>query len=179
MKKLKLDLHTHCFEATGQRWLDLEVVERIVKQIKAKGLDGIAVTEHDYKSYGMQFKEMADQHFKGEVIIIPGHEISLWPADIAELFLPNDLVFRFIVHPGYPPTDYSRRVDGVQGIEIDNAMHNYQMDKKKIRRLAEEHDLLMLSNSDAHSVEDIGTFYTEVSMEELIARAKPVTKDKP
>ncbi|MFQ5827507.1 MAG: PHP domain-containing protein [Dehalococcoidia bacterium] len=176
--KLKLDLHTHCFEATGQRWLDVGVVERIVSQIKARGLDGIAVTEHDYKSYAFQFKEIVEKHFNGQVLIIPGQEISLWPAEIAELYLPNNLVFRFIVHPGYPPTDYSRRIDRVQGIEIDNALHNYQMDKKKIKRLAEEHDLLMLSNSDAHSVEDIGRFYNEVSLEELCARARPASEEK-
>jgi PHP family Zn ribbon phosphoesterase len=38
--------------------------------------------------------------------------------------------------------------------------------------LAEEYDLLLLSNSDAHSIDTIGRYYTEIDIEELIARAR-------
>lgn len=169
--KLKLDLHTHCFEATGQRYVDISIVEKIINQVKARGLDGIAVTEHDYKSYAFEFKEIAEKHFNGQVLIIPGHEVSLWPVEVVELFLPDDSIFRFIAHPGYPHWDYVRRLDKVHGIEIENGMHGWNIDKDRVREVAEKHGLLMLTNSDAHTVEDIGKFYNEISLEELSARA--------
>jgi len=170
--KLKLDLHTHCFEATGQRWVDVNVVEKLINQIKARGLDGIAVTEHDYKTYGFQVKEIADKHFKDQVLIIPGQEISVWPVEVVELFLSEEVTFRFIAHPGYPPWDFQRRLDRVQGIEIENGMHNWQIDKDKVREVAEKNGLLLLTNSDAHTVEDIGKFYNEIELEELFSRAR-------
>ena len=174
MKKLKLDLHTHCFEAT-RREADVSAVETIIKQVKARGLDGIAVTDHNYKSYGIQFKEIAEKHFKGQVLIIPGHEISMFSVEIVELFLSDGVVFRFIAHPGYPLWDYAYGLDTVQGIEIENGMHTWQIDKVKVREVAEKHGLVLLANSDAHSVEDIGKFYNEISLEELYSRARAQT----
>lgn len=176
--KLKLDLHTHPFEATG-RWLDEEVVKEIVARIKARGLDGIAVTEHEYKTYGFQFQELAQRCFNGEVLIIPGQEISAYPVEIVELFLPGDLVFRFIAHPGYPPTDYSRVAPLVQGIEVDNALHYWQMNQEHIRAVAQQHKLLTLTNSDAHSLDDIGQRYNEIALEDLISRAQAYVPRRP
>lgn len=175
---LKLDLHTHLFEATG-RWLDDDLVREIVARVKAKGLDGIGVTEHEFKSYGFQFQEIANRCCNGEVLIIPGQEISAWPVEIVELYLPGDRVFRFIAHPGFPPTDFSRMAPQVQGIELHNALHGWQMDQERIRAVAREHDLLLLSNSDAHSLDDIGQHYNELSLEDLLARSQPYVPRRP
>jgi hypothetical protein len=43
---LKIDLHTHCREATACPTPTFEIVKRILAAVKRKGLDGIAVTEH-------------------------------------------------------------------------------------------------------------------------------------
>lgn len=176
--KLKLDLHTHTFEATG-KWLDEEVVRLIVGKVKEKGLDGIGITEHEFKSYGLQFKEIADRCCNGEVVVIPGQEISVWPVEIVELYLPGGRVFRFIAHPGFPPTDFSRMASQVQGIELRNALHGWQMDPERILAVAQKHDLLLLSNSDAHSLDDIGQHYNELSLEELLARSLPYVPRRP
>ena len=169
--KLKLDLHTHCFEATGYRPATLEIVKRIIDQIKARGLDGIAITEHWDKNYGFKVKEIVEQFFDNEVLIIPGQEIDVGglQQDV-ELYLPNGSTFRFLAHPGYPTSSYS--IYNVQGIEIDNGLHNWRIDKERARAMAEEHGLLLLRNSDAHSVDRIGQHYNEISLEELYARAK-------
>ncbi len=128
--KLKLDLHTHCFEATGQRWVDVNVVERLINQIKARGLDGIAVTEHHDKRYGMQAKEIAEQYFDS-VLIIPGREVDEGINQVVELFLPNGSMFRFVAHPRYLG---SLKIDGrVQGIEVKNALHNGEINEEKVR----------------------------------------------
>jgi PHP family Zn ribbon phosphoesterase len=51
-------------------------------------------------------------------------------------------------------------------------MHEWEIDKSKVREVAEKHGLLLLSNSDAHYVSDIGRYYNEISLEELYARVK-------
>ena len=50
--KIKIDLHTHCLEATGDPVPKISTVRNIVEQIKKRGLDGIAVTEHYTKDFG-------------------------------------------------------------------------------------------------------------------------------
>jgi len=148
----------------------VEIVKRIVDQIRVRGLDGIAVTEHWDKDYGFRVKEMVEQLFDNEVLIIPGQEIDVRGQQEVELYLPNGSTFRFLAHPGYPSNSYT--VENVQGIEIENHVHGWEMDKTKIREVAEEHGLLLLSNSDAHYLSDIGRYYNEISLEELYARAK-------
>lgn len=169
--KLKLDLHTHCFEFPGHHQVTPDTVAQIVQHIKAKGLDGIAITEHEDKSYGYRVKEMVEQLFPGQVIIIPGWELGAWPQQVVELFLPDEVTFRFLPHPCYP-VEQAQQTPEVHGIEIENPLHSWYIDKAKVRRVAEKYHLLLLSNSDAHAPYDIGQFYNEVSLEELSYRAR-------
>lgn len=102
------------------------------------------------------------------MLIIPGQEIDIrWHQEV-ELYLPNGAIFRFLAHPGYPTI--SNAIENIQGIEIENALHF--IDKERVMALAEEYDLLLLSNSDAHSIDTIGRYYTEIDVEELMARAR-------
>lgn len=163
-----MDLHTHCCEATLFRDPNEDIVGRIIAQIKVRGLDGIAITEHWDKEYGFKVKRIVERSFNGEVLIIPGQEIDIrWHQEV-ELYLPNGATFRFLAHPGYPTI--SDAIENIQGIEIENALH--YIDKERVMALAEEYDLLLLSNSDAHSIDTIGRYYTEIDIEELIARAR-------
>ncbi len=168
--KLKLDLHTHCYEATGYRPADVDIVAKIVARIKARGLDGIAVTEHWDVNYGRTVRNLVAEHFNNEVLIIPGREIDVdWHQEV-ELYLPNGGIFRFLVHPDYPTR---LKLDGnlshLQGIEVENALH--PIDREKVLALAEKFDLLLLRNSDAHYLNNVGELYNEISLEELYARA--------
>jgi hypothetical protein len=47
-----------------------EIVARIIAQIKARGLDGIAITGHWDKGYGFKAKEIVTRSFNNEVLII-------------------------------------------------------------------------------------------------------------
>ncbi len=138
------------------------------------GLDGIAVTEHHDKRYGMQAKEIAEQYFDS-VLIIPGREVDEGINQVVELFLPNGSMFRFVAHPRYLG---SLKIDArVQGIEVKNALHAGEINEEKVRELAKQHNLMLMTNSDAHYLSDIGQFYNEVALEDLYARAQPITKD--
>lgn len=168
--KLKLDLHTHCWEATEDSIPSIDTVAKIVAKIKARRLDGIAITEHLDEAYGYRVKEVVDRHFGAEVLIIPGRERSIWPAEIIELFLPNNSIFRFLAHPS--PRDIDQCLEGLHGVEIENHEHDWQMDRQKIKDFAQRYNLFLLSNSDAHSLDDIGQYHNEVSLGELYARAE-------
>jgi histidinol phosphatase-like PHP family hydrolase len=60
----------------------------------------------------------------------------------------------------------------MHGIELRNPLHDDEMEEGKIRELAEKYDLLLLTNSDAHFLDDIGKYYNEIDIEELCARAR-------
>ena len=166
-------MHTHLFEATRLPDVGQRMVGRIIDKIKEMGLHGIAITEHHNPDYGYKVKEIVKRDFENEVLIIPGHEIYQWPVEIVELFLPNQATFRFIAHPGFPG-DFTA-VEGVHGIEVENALHNWHIDKRKVRDMAAKHNLLLLANSDAHEIRDIGGCYTEISLKELCDRAQSKT----
>ena len=51
--KLKLDLHTHVWEAFNFVPPSVEIAEKVVNQIKSKGIDGIGITDHHNKDWGM------------------------------------------------------------------------------------------------------------------------------
>ncbi|HEX77746.1 MAG TPA: hypothetical protein G4O03_04960 [Dehalococcoidia bacterium] len=177
--RLKLDLHTHCQEALFYAQPTLETAQRIVEAVKAKGLDGIAITEHENAAFGYKIKELVEEHLGKPIIIVPGCEVDVARAQIVELYFPEGLVFRFLAHPGYP---WSIRIedylDQIQGIEVDNGLHRVALDLDKIDALAQKYDLLLLSNSDAHSLQAIGEYYNYIDLEELRRRAcAPMGKD--
>ena len=177
---VKLDLHTHVWEAFNFQRPSLEIAEKVVAQIKAQGIDGIAITDHHNKDWSFEFRDLVEQHFPGEVIIIPGWEIEVRPPQspfdeyqIAELFLPNGSVFRTYCHPGY----YSPNIlieDGVHGIEIDNYIHNWHIRKPQVKDIADANGLLTFEVSDAHNLENIGLRFTELEMEDLYRLATPI-----
>ena len=179
--KLKLDLHTHCREATGCSTPTLDIARMIVAAVKAKGLDGLAITEHYTSAYGYGVRDIVERHLGNAILVIPGQEVdrvflgverALF--HVVELFLPGDLTFRFIAHPGHPLVkDLDSRIDDtIHGIELRNPSHDREMDQKHIRHLAEKHNLLLLTNSDAHDLGDIGAYHNEIDIERLCERVR-------
>lgn len=178
---MKFDLHTHCFEATGMILNpDQDLIREIVEKVEERGLDGIAITEHDDKEYGFWVKRIVEEDLDNRILIIPGREVTVkemgW-AEMVELFLPNGSVFRFLPHPSYPYPgdkgfDYDTKL--LQGIEIGNGLHGGQINKEKVKEVARTYNLVLLKNSDAHTLDDIGSLYTEISLEELSLLSKGI-----
>lgn len=170
---LKLDLHTHCYEATLSN--SINSIEAIVEAVKAKGLDGIAVTEHVDKTYGYEVKQIVEEYFNNDVLIIPGQEVNteLVHVQIIELYLSKDVTFRYIAHP-YHLTDFckyvSEHASELHGVEIENYQHKWEMsrvNKQMIQETAKNYNLMLLTNSDAHTLNDIGRYYNEIRLEDL------------
>jgi histidinol phosphatase-like PHP family hydrolase len=178
--KLKLDLHTHIWEAFNFQPPSLDIAEKVIAQIKSRGIDGIAITDHHNKDWAFEFRELVERNFPGEVIIIPGWEIEVRPPhspfdeyQVAELFLPEGGMFRIYCHPGY----YSPNIiieDNIHAIEIDNYIHNWHIRKPQVREVAQTYSLMTLEVSDAHNLANIGLRYTEVELAELYRRATPL-----
>ena len=177
--KVKLDLHTHIWEAFNFQPPSLTIAEKLIARIKEAGLDGIGITDHHNWQWGVEFRELVEEHFPGEVIIIPGWEIEVRPPhspfdeyQVSELLLPGGGVFRNYCHPGY----YSPNIiieENVHSIEIDNYHHNWHIRKQLVQEVADAHSLLTLEVSDAHLLENVGVRYTEVDLDELYRRAMP------
>ena len=175
--KVKLDLHTHVWEAFNFQPPSVSIAEKVVTQIKSSGIDGIAITDHNNKDWAFQLRDLVEQHYPGEVIIIPGWEVEVRPESnpfdeyqVGELFLPEGGVFRIYSHPGY----YSPNIlieDGIHAIEIDNYIHNWHIRSDQVEEVARTYGLLTVEVSDAHNLENIGLRYTEVEMDELYRRA--------
>ncbi len=149
--------------------------------VKSRGLDGIAITEHYTHAYAYEVQEIVRRHFDDAILVIPGKEvdkvfigIEKGVFHLVELYLPGDVTFRFVAHPGHPHiADLGSHIDGdIHGLELRNPEHDHEMDEGMIRRLAQRYDLILLANSDAHSLSDIGTYYNEIEIDDLCARAR-------
>ncbi len=177
---VRLDIHTHVGEMFGFQNPTPEIAETVISRIRAAGLDGIAVTDHWRRDWGMALHRVVEQHFPNEVIIIPGREIDVRPAispfdeyHCTELYLPGGRLFRTYCHPGY----YTPNIvieDGVHGIEVANHHHDWHIRRPKAERVAEEHGLLTFSVSDANVLSEIGAQSTEVDLDEMMRRAIPL-----
>ena len=175
--RIRVDLHTHTLEATGDSIPRVETVKKIIAQVKKHGLAGIAVTEHGNKDYGFRVKEIADRYFPHEkVMIIAGQEIRLHNEHVVELYL-RDRVFRFCAHPffGNGFDDFLDKEGGnIHGIELKNGA--WQLQEDRVREVAERHNLFLLENSDAHSLKDMGFHYNEIDLEDLYHRCGVTTQ---
>lgn len=175
--QLKLDLHTHIWEAFNFQPISLSIVEKVIAEVKSKGIDGIAITDHHNKEWAFQFCKLAEEHFPDQIIVIPGWEIEVRPPNspfdeyqVTELFLDSGDTFRIYCHPGY----YSPNIiieENIHAIEIDNYIHNWHIRKQQVQSVADEYDLMTVNVSDAHNIENIGLRYTEVSLDQLYKRA--------
>ena len=107
--KVKLDLHTHIWEAFNFQPPSLSIAEKVIAQIKDSGIDGIAITDHHNWQWGAELRDLVEEHYPGEVIIIPGWEIEIRPPQnpfdeyqvSRTMLLPEGGVFRIYCHPGY------------------------------------------------------------------------------
>ena len=180
--KVKLDLHTHIWEAFNFQPPSLSIAEKVIAQIKSQGIDGIAITDHHNWEWAAEFRELVEKHYPGEVIIIPGWEIEKRPPhspfdeyQVSELFLPGGGVFRNYCHPGYYTPNIVIEAD-IHSIEIDNYHHNWHIRKPQVREVADQHSLLTVEVSDAHVLENVGVRHTEIELEELYRRAMPLER---
>ncbi len=177
--RLKIDLHTHSTVSDGKHSPE-ELVEAAVE----KGLDGIAVTDHDSFEGGVRARRYARAR-GAEIIVLIGAEVRTEEGDILVLCPENPLEKvprrvdelldeahsnECIVIPAHP---FDVRRHGVgeliyrfrwDAIEVYNAMSD-PWSNEKAKRAAVELGLPGIAGSDAHVADAVGAAYTIVEAE--------------
>jgi len=169
-----LDLHVH----TSHSIDGLCSVDEVVAAAKAKGLDGIAITDHNSIAGHPEAKKLS----KGGFLVIPGVEVSSADGHIVGLgvreLIPRGLSAKETVgrirkqggiaiaaHPfalgRRPGLVYKAKFDA---IEVLNS-RAFLLSNPLARRFAERNKIPMVAGTDAHYRDEIGLAYTTVDCE--------------
>lgn len=181
---LRFDLHVHTdFSPDGH-----SSVEDTLKAAAAKGLDGLAITDHDTVAGGKLALEIVDRVAPG-LIVIPGEEIStkaghLIVLGITETIPPGlsvketiEIARRMggtivVPHPDQRMRHGMRIPQGVDAVEVYNSrhifgFHNFMTGQKVNRR-----KMPAVAGSDSHVASMVGNAITEIdadrSMESVL-----------
>jgi len=167
---MKYDLHIHSkYSSDG-----IINPEKIVKIAIRRGLDGIAITDHNTIKGGLKAKKYENEDFT----VIVGSEISTERGEIIGLFLEEEVKSEdvqgviseikeqngivIIPHPFdelrrsafQPAEEDAKFIDCVEGF---NSRCVFQKYNKKAVEFAMKHRLAVTAGSDAHFANEIGT----------------------
>lgn len=188
MTKMKFDLHVHSqFSADS-----VAVPEEIVATARAKGLDGIAITDHNTSECVDYFIEHGMMREDGQPVdgflIIPGQEITTSEGHLLALgvHLPYlkgispDEAIEMIHRKGgiaVPPHPYDLFRAGIRekvlerlaidAIEVFNSATTLRRYNRFAFEYAVKHALPMTAASDAHHPSAVGTSFTILAPQEF------------
>ncbi len=173
---MRLDLHIH----TRYSYDCLLSLEKLAATVRRRGLDGIAVLDHDGIEGALRLREWAPFQ------VIIGEEIGTRHGGIGALFLTEcipphlsaeETIGRireqgglvFIPHPlarGVPGKIQTAKLHEIIGqvdlIEGYNARTPLSADDRRARELAAEHGIPVTAGSDAHFSCEVGRAWTEM-----------------
>jgi predicted metal-dependent phosphoesterase TrpH len=172
----KCDLHVHSQASRDSR----STCEQIVRAARRRGLDRVAITDHNSIAGALKARELAPE------LIIVGEEIATSAGEVIALFLSEP------VPRGLTPTETVRRVHAQGGIAgVSHPMENFRREamreealleligeldflevfnarvldmrvNQRAARLAQERGLPGSSGSDAHTPGEIGRAWVEI-----------------
>jgi len=166
---MKYDLHIHSeFSSDGTM-----SPEEIVEYAKKRGLDGIAITDHNTVKGGLEAKKYETDDFE----VIVGTEVMTERGEVTGLFLSREVAARdfrsvvadiksqggIVVIPH--PFDRLRKsafhplaedTEWIDAIEVFNARCVFFKDNEKAAMFAATHNLAVVAGSDAHYRNEVG-----------------------
>ncbi len=173
---MKADLHLHtCYSPDSNSSL-----ESIIERCQQIGIDCLAITDHDTAEGALRMQEIAP--FK----IIVGEEVRSTAGEIIGYFLketiprglsPQEVMARIkeqgglvcLPHPfdglgRYPlkPKERDALLDQIDIIEVFNA-RSIRSNIDVARSFAKQNGLLQSAGSDAHSANEVGNAYVEMT----------------
>jgi len=183
---MKIDFHTHSYYSDD----GISSPEKLIKTALKKGLDGIALTDHDTIAGWSTAKEAAQ---KLNAVLILGQEIKIKKegktiGEILGYFLKEAIDGKgkdvkeiiqeikkqggiaFISHPFYwkKPFQNLEQYKGlVDGIEVFNSRSQTKRGNKKAFDFAKKNGLALIAGSDAHSCFEVGNAYIETEAKTL------------
>lgn len=174
--RMRLDLHLH----TRASWDCLSDPERVLERALTRGLDRIAITDHDRIEVALEMAARHPEH------VIAGEEVKTAEGfDVIGLYLREEIpkgtpareVCRriraqggivYLPHPYAPGKGRSGRfAEGlapeVDVVEVFNARLRPASRNRRAQELAARHRLPAGAGSDAHTVGEVGSTWVEVS----------------
>jgi len=181
---LKFDLHIH----SKYSYDSFLSPERILKIAKKRGLDGIAITDHNTIKGGMEaFKINRDKDFQ----VIVGAEMKTEYGDVIGLFLNEEIMTKrfeeviekiksqeglsVLAHPYRQYKNPERIIDKVDLVEVFNA-RSRKGDNERAYELVKKYKKPVTAGSDAHLGSEIGRGRTIVNREVEEALKRRETK---
>jgi len=182
---MKVDMHVHtCYSKDATLSL-----ETIMETCRRRGLDGVAITDHNTIAGALALKEIAPWPTTCQgrpFVVIVGEEIETTKGGILGLFLkeeisegltPEEAMTRIREQGGLVgvchPLDRLRRsamrqvalldiLDELDFLEGFNSRVTFPSDNRKAQALAQAQGLPMTAGSDAHTAYEIGRAYMEM-----------------
>jgi len=183
---MKIDFHCHSYYSND----GISSPEELIKSALKKGLDGIALTDHN-SSVG--WKEADKAAKKLNAILIFGEEIKIKKGkktvgEILGYFLKEEINptgktveqvieeikrqggIAIIAHPyhwrkSFKELDKYKNL--VDGIEVFNARSQTKKGNQKSFIFAQKNNLAMTAGSDAHHCSEVGNAYLEADVKNL------------
>lgn len=175
---MNVDLHLHTFRSPDS----LTTYEQVIRAVQERGLDAVAVTDHNTIRGALELREMAP------FPVIVGEEIRTQVGEVIGYFLEEEIppglsldetIARIRDQGGLVavphPVDRVRRssalgeaetlrvLDQVDFVEGWNARCLFVEDNVRAQALARQHGKPMTAGSDAHSWREIGLAYVQVA----------------
>ena len=183
---MKIDLHCHSYYSND----GISSPEKLIKTALKKGLDGIALTDHDTTQ---GWEEAAEAAKKSNAILVFGEEIKIKKegktvGEILGYFLKEEINpqgktveqvieeikkqggLAIIAHPYHwrkPFKELEKYKNLVDGIEVFNARSQTKRGNQKSFIFAQRNNLAMTAGSDAHHCSEVGDAYIEADVKNL------------
>lgn len=172
----RVELHTHtCYSKDS-----LVKPETVISACQRKGIDKLAVTDHNAIAGALRLKELAPE------LIIVGEEIMTTEGELLAFFVrewvspgltPQETISRLQDQGAFisvsHPFDRLRRgawseaalleiIEQVDALEVFNSRCLFDADNAAALALAQQHNKLMTVGSDSHSAREIGRATVEM-----------------
>jgi predicted metal-dependent phosphoesterase TrpH len=167
---LKIDLHVHT-RYSGDSFISFD---ELIRYTKKRGLDGVAVTDHNTIEGALKLKTK-------EILVVPGIEVSTLQGHLLGINVTTHIPAKLsmvetiekiheaggVAVAAHPTSFYkspaTRKVTCYDAVEVINASSFlFPVLTHYSRKFAERHSLPQTGGSDSHYAPEIGSAYTVV-----------------
>jgi predicted metal-dependent phosphoesterase TrpH len=175
---MKFDLHIHSNYSDGRA-----DVKDIIEAAKRRGLDGIALTDHDTMRGIPVAKKYIDEQ-EIDLMLIPGVEVTTSEGHLLVLgtdkpperkMSPEETIevahelggIADVPHPYHPFRHAIGRIPDADAVEVYNSKHLFGLANGRAKIEARRRGMTMVAGSDSHYAETVGLGVTEIEAEDV------------
>jgi predicted metal-dependent phosphoesterase TrpH len=174
---MKFDLHIHSTYSDGHA-----SVKEIIKAAKRRGLDGIALTDHDTMR-GIPAARRYIREQRLDLILVPGIEVNTLEGHLLVLGVdkppermrsPEETIemahdlggIADVPHPYHPFRHAIGRIPDADAVEVYNSKHLFGLANGRAKLEAKRRGMSMVAGSDSHFAETVGMGVTDIEAED-------------